>query len=144
MDKIKRIQLTANLYADEYIPRELYLKYLHKPHLLIGMLDKRLVKADQLLRDKFGLVTINNWIHGGDRQWSGIRTPESPDYSFLSQHSWGRASDKIFRDATSEEVRDYIAKNWQTLGITCIEANVDWVHSDVRWWTGNELLIVYP
>lgn len=126
---------------DEYIPRDLYLKYQSKPHILFGLLDNRLITADQKLRDQFGSVTINNWWSGGDRNWSGLRTPDSSFYSPTSQHSFGRASDKLF-SVTAEEVRQYIQDHWQKLGITCIESDVSWVHSDVRYWTGNELLIV--
>ena len=110
----------------------------------MGLVDKRLVEADQKLRDKFGPVTINNWWHGGDRNWSGIRTPGSSYYSETSQHSWGRASDKVFKDAPAAEVRMHIKTAWVQLGITCIEENVTWVHSDVRWHQAGNLLLVYP
>lgn len=139
---MNRIKLTKNLFLDEYVPEQLYRKFEQKPHILIGLLSQELVNADQKLRDKFGAVTINNWWFGGKRIWSGIRTPDSPDYSLTSQHSFGNASDKIFKDVTPEEVREYIENNWQSLGITCIEKNVSWVHSDIRWWPYNELLIV--
>lgn len=141
---MSRISLTANLFLDEYIPEAMYRKYEDRPHILIGLIDRRLVEADQQLRDKFGRVAINNWWGDGNRNWSGLRTPDSPYYSRTSQHSFGRASDKIFKEATAEEVRNYIKANWQTLGITCIEDNVTWVHSDVRWQQTNELLIVQP
>ncbi|HAQ19615.1 MAG TPA: hypothetical protein DCR40_10350 [Prolixibacteraceae bacterium] len=140
---MQRINLTAKLYLDEYIPKDLYLKYQDKPHILIGLLDNRLIEADQKLREVFGSVTINNWWNGGQRNWSGLRTPESPDYSPTSQHSFGRASDKLF-SVPAEEVRKYIQEHWHELGITCIEDGVSWVHSDVRFCTGNELLIVRP
>ncbi|MFH2094195.1 MAG: hypothetical protein ABIJ16_00740 [Bacteroidota bacterium] len=140
-----RVQLTKNFYLDEYIPKALYEKFSSKPHILTGLIDKRLVLADQALRDKFGPVTINSWWNGGDRNWSGLRTPESPQYSATSQHTFGRASDKIFRDVTAEEVRKYIRDNWKTLGITCIEDNVSWVHSDIRFILNQkDLLIVKP
>ena len=141
---MNRIKLTDNLFLDEYIPEQLYRKFIDREHILIGLIDKRLIDADQKLRNQFGPVTINNWIHGGPRNWSGIRTPESPDYSQTSQHSWGRASDKIFMNASAEEVREYIRKHWQELGITCIEDSVSWVHSDVRWNKLNNFLIVQP
>jgi phospholipase C len=134
-----RVPLTKNLFLDEYIPKVLYLKYRNKPWILQGLIDCRLVKADQMLRDYFGSVMINNWWVwvnncGYDlRQWSGLRTPASPDYKPESQHTFGRASDKLFTNATAEEVRIYIKKNFLTLGITSIEENVSWVHSDVRW-----------
>ena len=40
---------------------------------------------------------------------------------------------------------DTIKENYQILGITCIEDNVSWVHSDVRQlYNTKTLLIVYP
>ena len=141
-----RIQLTNNLFLDEYIPKDLYLKYVGREHILIGLLDKRLITADQSLRNHFGVVTINNWWDKGERNWSGLRTRDSSYYSPTSQHSFGRASDKLFKDATPEEVWIYIENNWKELGITCIEkgSKVTWTHSDVRYWRGTNLLIVNP
>lgn len=141
---MNRIKLTDNLFLDEYIPKELYLKYESKPHILIGLIDKQLVEADQALRHQFGPVTINDWWHGGNRNWSGIRTPDSSYYSPTSQHSFGRASDKLFAKSAAEEVRQFIRQHWKELGITCIEDGVSWVHSDIRWNQSNNLLIVYP
>ncbi len=152
---MNRIKLTSNFFLDEYIPRELYLRHVGKEHRLIGCLNKGLVNADQMLRNHFGPTTINNWW-GYDlkdesdyiRQWSGIRTPDSSYYSETSQHSYANASDKIYKLATAKEVREYIKVHWKELGITCIEKNAnikpknDWVHSDLRWWRGNKLLIV--
>ena len=38
-----------------------------------------------------------------------------------------------------------LKKHWQKLGIKCIEENVNWVHSDIRFIKNQkELLIVYP
>ena len=139
---MKRNQLTTNFYLDEYIPKDMYIKYEKNQMLLIGLVDRQLVRADQLLRNQFGVVTINNWWIDGPRQWSGIRDATSPDYSATSQHTFGRASDKIFEAITAEEVRNYIKLNWRKLGITCIEANVNWVHSDVRCYRDELLLIV--
>jgi hypothetical protein len=142
---MNRIKLSKNFHLDEYVPEGLYLQYEQRPHILIGLLDRRLLRADQKLRDIFGPVTINNWANGGERNWSGIRTPDSPFYSRTSQHSWGRASDKLFASATPEEVRAYIKIHWKKLGITCIEENVNWVHSDVRFVMNQKtLLLVYP
>jgi hypothetical protein len=140
---MERIKLTTNLFLDEYIPKELYMSFAAKPHILIGLLDQRLIVADQKLSDRFGPVTINNWWIGGTRNWSGIRTPQSPLFSFTSQHAHGRASDKLFL-VPAEEVRKYIREYWLELGISCIEDKVSWVHSDVRNLTGHELLIVQP
>lgn len=141
-----RIKLTKNLYLDEYIDEGTYNHLKNKPHILLGLIDDRLIKADQMLRDYFGSVIINNWWSGGPRQWSGLRFSNSKYYSATSQHSYGRASDKIFNDADAKEVREYIKKNYEKLGITCIEDKVSWVHSDVRQllYNTNKLLIVNP
>jgi hypothetical protein len=140
-----RIKLSKNFYLDEYIPQGMYHAWKHRAHILIGLLDKRLLHADQKLRDVFGPTTINDWATGGERNWAGIRTPNSPFYSQMSQHSWGRASDKLYKNATAEEVRDYIKTHWKELGIACIEEGVSWVHSDVRYiMDQKELLLVYP
>ena len=132
----KIIKLTKNLSLHEYIPETLYREYEGREHILIGLLDKRLVTADQLLRDRFGPVTINNWWWGGRRTWSGLRTQDSPYFSPTSQHSFGRASDKLFAKVTAEEVLEDIRPNHERYGITGIEEGVSWVHSDVRWSLG--------
>ena len=142
---MERVKLTANFYLDEYIPKELYVQYANKLHILVGLLDKRLVIADQKLVDVFGSALINTWWNGGDRNWSGLRTPDSSYFSSTSQHSFGRASDKVFLRATADEVREYIKLHWQELGITCIEDNVSWVHSDCRFVNNqSKILIVQP
>jgi hypothetical protein len=115
-----------------------------REYILTGLLDERLIKSDQGLRNTFGPVTINNWWDGGERNWSGIRTPDSPYYSPTSQHTSGRASDKLFSRISAYEVREFIKAMHFSLGITCIEDNVSWVHSDVRWVKNNELLIIQP
>ena len=139
-----RIKISKNFFLDEYIPEQLYKRIEKHVTVMVGLIDNRLIQADQKLRDHFGPVTINNWWNGGDRTWSGLRTPDSPYYSQSSQHTFGRASDKLFTNASPDEVRNYIEQNWKELGINCIEANVNWVHSDVRAIQGNQLLIVYP
>lgn len=143
---MNRLKLSEHLYLDEYIPKELYAKYnsLGKLHILVGLIDSRLVQADQMLRNEFGPTVINNWWNGGLREWSGLRLPDTPYYSFTSQHSFGRASDKLY-NVPAEQVREYIKKHWKALGITCIEDNVSWVHSDIRYVPRQvELLIVNP
>jgi len=135
-----RTQLTKNLYLDEYVPVVLYERY--PENVLKGFIDERLVLSDQKLRDRYGRVTINNWFVGGNRNHSGIRTPDSKYYSSGSQHSWGRASDKIFDDVYAEEVQNDIQKNelWKMLGIFGLEIGVSWVHTDVRWTYTGKLL----
>lgn len=145
---MKTYKLDNNLWLHEYIPELLYKKFCEeKPHYLLNMIDSRLIEADQFIRDRFGELYINNWHSGGDRQWSGIRTPGSPYHKIFSEHTYGRASDKIFKDVTAEEVREDIIENYhglyEPIGITCIEKDVSWLHSDLRALLNpGELLIV--
>lgn len=144
----ERIKLAENLYLDEYIPKDLYLRFLDKKDRLYGnfgilfrKLNKDLIRADQMLRDKFGPVKINDWWHGGSRSNCGLRIPGTSVGAELSDHFQGNASDKNFSDADSETVRNYIRKNFVTLGITIIEKNVTWVHSSVAWTRQPNVLI---
>jgi hypothetical protein len=101
-------------------------------------IDDRLLRFDDFLREQFGPITINNWYWDGDREWSGYRPPDSPYFSQYSQHSFGRASDKIFQNVEAEEVRVWLKQNvdiWQQkTGVKSItlENKVSWVHSDTR------------
>jgi hypothetical protein len=129
---MERIKISENFYLDEYIPKELYYST-NNPSDLIKLISPYLIKSDQLLRDHFGPVTINNWWNKGPRHLSGFRTYDCTIGATLSDHKRGMASDKIFKNASSEEVRKYIKENWEALGITKIELGTNWVHSSVAY-----------
>ena len=119
----------------EYLPKSLYNHLRQRGRLDRGweLLDDRLLRLDDQLREKFGKITINNWYWGGDREWSGIRTPDSAYFSPTSQHTYGRASDKLFRDNTITHVRSYILENPDEFPLLMsLELDVTWLHSDVR------------
>ena len=93
---------------EELVPPKVYADRGRKAWELI---DVRILKTIDMLRDKYGQMTINNWKWAGSREWSGLRTPNSPYYSPYSQHTFGRAVDIIFKDKTAEEVRQDILNN---------------------------------
>lgn len=100
------------------------------------LIDSRLITLIDAMREEFGSATINNYKWGGDRQWSGLRTPDSPYYSKTSQHTFGRAADLLFKDHTADAVRKAMIANpdkWLAIcpNIT-LEDDVSWVHIDVR------------
>lgn len=116
----------------ELVPLHIYKKYGDKAFMF---LDDRLLKSIDTLKEIFnkGTITINNYYWGGDRNWSGLRTPESPYYSPTSQHSFGRAVDCIFSKYDVEEVRKFIIDNPDKFPyIKGIELGVSWLHIDVR------------
>jgi len=142
-----RISLSTNLFLDEYIPKDEYMKWKDTPEVLIRKLNPALIRADQLLRDIFGPITINTWWDGGDKIHSGWRPITCTEGAAFSDHREGNASDKTFSNATAEEVREYLKKdlNWKWLGITVIEDGISWVHTSVAWVRDqNQLWIVEP
>ena len=114
----------------ELVPPKVYAE---RGELAWELLDeKALVTLDQL-RKKLGRTTVNNYKFGGDREWSGLRTPDSPYYSKYSQHSFGRAFDCIFEKVTAEEARQYIKLYPEIFPyLNSIEEEVSWLHFDVR------------
>ena len=99
------------------------------------LLDDRLLITLDRLRERYGKMTVNNWKWGGDRQWSGLRTKDSPWFSTYSQHSFGRAADCLFNDYTAEQIRQDIMQDPDHEDfefINSLEDNVGWFHFDVR------------
>lgn len=97
------------------------------------LLDNRMLMVIDRLREKFGLMTINNYEFGGVREWAGLRTSNSPYYSAYSQHSFGRAFDIIFKDTSTDRVRNHILANQEEFPeIGGIELGTSWLHIDGR------------
>jgi len=116
----------------ELVPKKMYEKYGKKSWRYV---DTRLIESIDKLKEIFnlGTMTINNYVWGGSREWSGIRTPESPYYSYGSQHSYANAIDAVFSDYSAEEVRNYIINNQHEFThIKGMELGVDWLHIDLR------------
>lgn len=117
----------------ELVPKHIYQTRNEKAWELI---DSRLIMLIDAIREDFGSATINNYAYGGERQWSGLRTPDSPWYSPTSQHSFGRAVDMLFKDYQAHEVREAIKANQDKYLTICdtitIEDDVVWLHIDVR------------
>lgn len=98
-------------------------------------IDERLIKTIDKLRELFpeGTITINNYFWGGDRNWSGLRTPDSKYYSSSSMHTLGKAVDCIFSHYSTDTVRTYILEHpGEFPYIKGIELGVGWLHIDVR------------
>jgi len=114
----------------ELVPKKLYTKYGEKAWRYIS---RGLIHDLDHLKEVFnnGSMTINNYHWNGDREWSGIRTHESPWYNYGSQHSYANAVDIVFSKYSAEEVRQYILSHQdEFIWITRLEENVSWVHMD--------------
>ena len=123
----------VHFVTQEFVPRAVYNARGEKS---LQLMDDRILRIADWLRDRFGRATINNWLWQGDREWSGLRTYDSPYYSAYSQHTFGRAIDIIFNDFTAEEVRQDLKGGLLlddlNLDSVTIEEGVSWLHIDVR------------
>ncbi|MFA5751099.1 MAG: peptidase M15 [Candidatus Paceibacterota bacterium] len=117
--------------VEEYVPPEIYAE---KGDESILLMDDRILKTDDAIREFFGVaVIINNWHNGGDRRYSGYRPPNCTVGAYYSQHRFGRASDKIMLFISTNTIRDEIIKNRKAFPyITVMEKNVSWLHTDCR------------
>lgn len=99
------------------------------------LIDERVLITLDRLRERYGPITVNNWHAGKEREWSGLRTPDSPYFSAASQHTFGRAADCIFHRTDAESVRHNLLADQDDPAfelITSIELGVSWFHFDVR------------
>ncbi len=122
------------------------------PHLFNQMgekgwklLDPRMLWTLDQLRDRYGSMTVNSYYWGGKREWSGLRTPNSPYYSETSGHTTGTAADVLFARHRSQKVRDDIFENPDDKAfkfITELELGISWFHFSVR--NSPKLTTYYP
>jgi len=125
---------------EEFVDRATFILYkgkgwdiwrLFRPQILFAIYSLR-VRYDKLIR-------INDWHSGGNFQWRGFRTPDSPQYSVFSQHNGG-ALDFDVLGMPAEEVRHDILTHQNDIGIEYIAAvemsvggkPISWVHIDCR------------
>jgi len=93
-----------------------------------------LITADRL-RKRYGPITINNWLWGGARKYSGFRPKHCSEGASLSQHRLGNALDGLVQRVSAEEVRQDILGNpdlEEFEYITSLEMGVNWLHVDCR------------
>ena len=68
------------------------------------MLDERILRTIDKLRDKFGPIIINNWGAGGPRKESGLRVFDTPTGAACSPHKVGKAVDFLCKNCSPKEV----------------------------------------
>ena len=96
---------------------ELVYPEIHKVCEQKGLLDRlwlvfdpNLLRAVDLLRERYGSCTINNWKAGGQFKECGLRQADTSTGALLSAHKFGRAVDCHFATVTSEEIRQEMIK----------------------------------
>lgn len=129
------------MYIPKYFkPQELVPKSVYEERGIksLQLIDDRLLRIADYLRDRFGSITINNWSYGGNRTQSGLRIQGQQYYRPYSQHSFGRALDMIFNERNAQEVRTWLKESANEIcclfdieGFT-VEEGVSWLHIDLR------------
>lgn len=132
--------LPKHFQAYELVPPAIYQNRGEKSFELI---DERVLITLDTLRETFGPCTINDWYWGGSFEQSGLRTPDAPEYSPTSQHSFGRAMDCKFKEITAAEARARVIEHRLLFPyITFMENDVSWFHFDVR--NGQRIVLWSP
>lgn len=112
------------------------------------LLDPMALMSLQSVRDKFGPVVVNNWHEGGPYKESGLRSALTATGAAFSMHRYGRAFDCKCKNATPQEMCDYILQNRKDFPmVTAIEnpeATPTWLHIDTRNHSRGDIWIVNP
>jgi hypothetical protein len=87
------------------------------------------------LRGKDTPVIVNNYHSGGPFQYRGLRPLSCAIGAEYSQHRLGNAFDCDIKGVSAERARQIILEHKddpRLAMITCIEADVNWLHFDCR------------
>ena len=158
MSLYKRIKVSNNFHLDEYVDPYTYFT---SPDNGLSLVDDRIIKIDQLLRDLYGRgLRINHWwwyyekhklewsiakiITGieksrSTRKWSGIRTDRCGIGSKTSAHKLihsgkGMASDTVGKGQDLFDIVKANAKAFYDLGLRRLEdpsITPTWLHKDL-------------
>ncbi len=127
---------------EEFVPPEVF-KQLGEKSLLV--MDYRILKTADTLRDTFGKITINNWVFGGQRRYSGFRHATCVIGAVWSQHRFGRGIDALTEKCTPDEARKEILAHPDHFPyITVMEDKVEWLHVDCRAIAGSNIILIQP
>ena len=138
------MKLSKDFSIHEFVPPAIYEHFADKS---IWFIDPKIVQMAQFIRDRFSKpVTINNYLAGGNYQYSAFRDSACTIGATNSQHRHGRAIDFRIQGMTPQEIRGDIIKNFElyrSSGLTTIEGGTPtWTHVDCRYTHSDSLLIV--
>jgi hypothetical protein len=128
-------------HVSELVPPTLFGKYGEKRSW--NFVNKRafdnLVKFRKYVGHSF---IINSYNNGGPREWSGLRTPDSPFYSQTSQHSFANAYDIQCPDLKPKELQDIVQQVYADYEIGGLELASTWTHIDWRYNLDGSLTVI--
>jgi hypothetical protein len=138
------MKVSKDFALAEFVPPAIYEHFVDKS---IWFIDPKIVQMAQFIRDRFGKpVTINNYLTGGNYQYSAFRDSGCTIGATNSQHRHGRAIDFRIQGMSPMEIRADIIMNFELYrasGLTTIEGGTPtWIHIDCRNTNMDSLLIV--
>ncbi len=100
----------------------------------LKLLSPLLLQDIDLLQEKFGTCTINDWLWGGSYRESGLRNLHTKTGAARSMHKTGGAFDLKFKHVKPAHLCEYILANTALfVGIRRIENTKytpSWIHVD--------------
>lgn len=143
----RHIDLGEHFRIQELVPQREYQDFGMN---CVWMLDPVAVGVLKLMRRVYGPITVNDWLWGGDFEFSGYRPPDCGIGAHYSQHKFGRAFDVKSDNYSPDQIREGIINNqelWLNAGLTTIESGdiaETWVHFDTRPTNMDKIFIVKP
>ena len=102
------MKLTKDFSLQEFVHPDIYERTGARS---ASFLDRMLPPTCQTIRDKFGGITINDWLWSGRFIDSGLRLPHGGVGAKFSAHKFGNAADLKFKEVSPIEVQNYIMKH---------------------------------
>ena len=99
------------------------------------LMDEKLLITIDIIRGEIikAPLICNTWYMDGNRKYSGYREADCPVGVRNSQHKLGKAVDLVCYKYTAEQMRQMIIDNQHLLPYPIrMEADVDWLHIDVK------------
>jgi len=157
------MKVSDNFDIREFVPLATYNRWREKSIWFIRPEIIRIAEAYKVFFKEFYqadgvLVTVNNYLFGGQLQYRGYRPPDCVIGARESQHRFGAGFDCDFtiikngdrRTPSYTEVQKIIlghSKQFMEMGVTTIENTQytpTWLHTDIRYTGLDKILIVNP
>ncbi len=144
---MKTLQVAKNFELGEFVPEEIHDKYKSASTRFVV---PTLFTMAQGVKDFYDgkRITINNWLWGGGRNYSGFRPADVSVGANNSAHKRGMAIDVVVEGVDSAQVYKDITSNqayFMSLGVTSIESGTDgWTHLSCEYYPNLREIVVIP
>lgn len=121
--------------AHELVDEKTYDLFEHNPELIFRLFDENVLKGADWIRERYGPMTVNDWVNSGPFSWRGLRNPNAKKfYSPTSMHSSGQAIDMSPSNYTARDVIDDLKKLGDVPYISRVEDEdgMTWIHIDTK------------